>query len=412
MAYRDDISALNPNHLWVFELNSLDSIGTLNGTDTSIAYTGGACCEDAANSAVTNAVGDRIDFPSSTDVDGDIDRKVVCGWFRASQIQGAPKSIWREGTTGNQYNIAMWAGNILIIDIVSGSTNIQVISDQIFEPNRDYHITTVFEGSGFGDRLALYIDGVEQSGTQTAQSLTQLVSRSVGAEIADPSGATEIGNATVLLNSPVNGNYNMWATFSGADAVLSDTEIREELFEKGALAGLVISSDTQVNMQAALDAIADTVRPNESLNIRIEALQGGGDLTLTADNISHDSKASIHIQYTGTDTLSWVNINGSNASIGSTINGGAINFINPATLTVSPLIADSEVRFYEAGTTTELAGIESSGVSFSSSVNASTVDIVVHKEEYEYVRVKNVDMTSGDLTVPIQQLFDRNYNNP
>ena len=334
MAYRDDITALSPDHFWPLEADSNDDVGLINGTDTSITYTSTSCCEDATNAAQTNAVGDRIAFTTSTDINGDLDRKVVCGWLRVSQIQGPPKSIWREGTTGNQFNIVMWAGNVLMLDIVRGSPVLQGTRDQIFQPNRNYHIPAVFEGTGFADRTALYIDGVEQSGAQDAGSLTQVASRAA-AEMADPSGSTEVGNATVLLNSPVNGFYNFWATFSGANAVLTNTEIREELFEKGALASQTISSDTEANMQTALDAFSDTARGDEPCNFRVEALSGGGDLTLTADNITHDAQASIHVQYMGTDTLTWVNENGSNGSIGSTPNGGTINFVESVNLTIT-----------------------------------------------------------------------------
>ena len=410
MAYRDDITALSPDHLWPLEADSNDDVGSVNGTNTSIVFTATACCEDASNAAQSNATGDRIDFTTSTDIDGALDRKVVTGWLRVSQIQGPPKSIWREGTTGSQFNIVMWAGNVVMLDIVSGSTVLQVTSDQIFQPGRNYHICAVFEGTGFGDRAALYIDGVEQSGTQDAGSLTEIASRAA-AEMCDPSGSTEVGNATVLLNAPVNGNYNFWATFSAANAVLTDAEIREELFEKGALPGATISSDTEANMQTALDALADSVRGDEPLNIRIEAVTGDGTLNLTADNITHDALSSIHIQYMGTGTLNYTNTNGADATIGSTPNGGTINFINPATLTVTPLIADSEVRFYTSGTTTELAGVESSGTSFSSSVSASSVDIVIHKQDYQNLRITAVDMTSGDVSVPVQQIFDRQYEN-
>ena len=81
-------------------------------------------------------------------------------------------------------------------------------------------------------------------------------------------------------------------------------------------------------------------------------------------------------------------------------------------LTASPLIADTEVRIYESGTTNEVSGIESSGTSYSDTINVSTVDVVIHKEDYEYIRVENVDMTQGDVNLPVNQRFDRNYRNP
>lgn len=414
MAYRDDVAALSPDHLYRFDGDVNDSVGTLNGTNTSFTLTGAAICEDATNSAFSNAVGDRVALATSTDVDGALDRKAVCGWFQASAIQLPPKSIYREGTVNNQYNIIMWAGNKLMFEVNNAGTVLQAFADNVFSPGRDYHIFTRCEGTGFGNKVELYVDGVKQAVTEPdpAPLGTATLPARAAAEFADPSGTTEVGNASVLLNAPVNGLYAFWATFSGANAQLTDTEIREELFEKGALADATISAGTQAAMQTSLDALADTARPDAPLCIRVEAVTGDGDVTLTADNITFDALASIHVQYMGSGTLTWINTNGANASIGSTPGGGAINFVTPATLTVSPLIANSEVRIYEAGTTTEIAGIEVSGTSFAQSINVASVDVVVHKEDYEYIRVESVDMTGGDVSLPVSQRFDRNYENP
>jgi hypothetical protein len=415
MAYRDDIITLNPDHFWRLDGDLLDGVGTLNGTGTSISLSATACCEDATNAAQSNSTGSRIDIgTASAALTGVLDRKVVCGWLRLSAVQEPPKSIYREGTTGEQFCFVVWAGNNLMLDVLANDNTLQAFSNGVLVPGRNYHILGRIEGTGFGNVIELWVDGVKQSSTEPSNGQfgqTSLASRP-SAEFADPAGSTEVGNASVLLNAPTNGNYNFWCSFSGANAQLTDTEIREELFEKGAIPGTTISTGTEGAMQTSLDSLASSVRGNEPLNIRVEAVTGDGTLNLTADNIIHDPLASIHVQYMGTGTLNWTNTNGSNASIGSTPNGGTINFINPAVLTISPLIADSEVRIYDAGTTTEIAGIESSGTSFASSISVNTVDVVIHKETYEYIRIEGVDMTQGNVSLPINQVFDRNYENP
>jgi len=80
-------------------------------------------------------------------------------------------------------------------------------------------------------------------------------------------------------------------------------------------------------------------------------------------------------------------------------------------LTLTGLKANSEVRIYEAGTTTEIDGVENSGTTFATTTSASSVDIVVHALGYEYQRLNAVD-TSQNLTLPISQRLDRNYSNP
>lgn len=80
------------------------------------------------------------------------------------------------------------------------------------------------------------------------------------------------------------------------------------------------------------------------------------------------------------------------------------------TLTLTGLQTNSEVRVYNAGTTTEIAGVENSGTSFSANIEASSVDIVIHSLGYEYQKIEGAD-TSANLTLPIQQRLDRNYQN-
>ena len=80
------------------------------------------------------------------------------------------------------------------------------------------------------------------------------------------------------------------------------------------------------------------------------------------------------------------------------------------TLTLTGLQTNSEVRVYDSGTTTEIAGVENSGTSFSANIEASSVDIVIHSLGYEYQKIEGAD-TSANLTLPIQQRLDRNYQN-
>jgi len=403
MAYIDDILALSPDHVWTFDGSFNDSAGTANGTNSGFLTGTAPLCEGASNSSSSNNTGDRVTIPATTDIEAVYNRKAVGGWINVDSLQLPPKSIYREGTTGNQFNIIMWAGNKVMLDLVANTTVLQAFSDNIFKPGRTYHIFARVLGTGFGDSFALYVDGVKQAVSQPSSGQTGVANfgARTPAEFADPSGSTEAGNATVLLNAPDDCAYNYWATFFLNPALLTDQQIREELFEKGALPGVTVTS------QAQLDALAGTVRPDEPLNIRVT---GTGPLTLSADNITHDPLASIHVQWAGSGVLTWINNNGSNASISSSTNGGSVSFVTPATLTAAPLVPDSEIRIYDSVTNTELAGIESSASSFSASIQSASVDVVIVKEDYEYIRVANIDMTSGDVSLPVAQQFDRNYN--
>tara|TARA_R100000808_G_C2155423_1_gene167868 strand:- start:13336 stop:15228 length:1893 start_codon:yes stop_codon:yes gene_type:complete len=80
-------------------------------------------------------------------------------------------------------------------------------------------------------------------------------------------------------------------------------------------------------------------------------------------------------------------------------------------LNLTGLQANTEIRVYDAGTTTELAGVENSGTSFTTTLVQPSVDIVVLSLGYEYQKLKNVN-TSQNLTLPIQQRVDRSFSNP
>ncbi len=410
MAYRDDIIALGANHLWPCAGNVNDIIGTLNFVDSGGAFTGPQICEDAATSYVTNGTGDNALAASDPSVQDVVADYCYALWFETTAIQQPPTRVFGDGgqTVNNSFFLGF--GNSVVCEADCDPDVVQVGSGTAIVANRPYSLVLVFRDIGGGSsQLEFYLDGVSQGTADIADtSSTGRGGFRIGG-VTDTTSYT-IGGSAFQLVSPVNGYYAMVATLTGVN-VPTSAEVRQELFEKGALPGLVIASDTEANMQTALDAVASTVRANEPLNIRIEAVTGDGTLNLTADSITHDPLASIHVQYMGTGTLNYTNTNGANASIGSTPNGGTINFVNPAVLTVTPLIAGSEVRFYEAGSTSELAGVESSGTSFASSVSSSSVDVVVHNVGYLNIRVNGVDMSSGDVTVPISQVFDRQYEN-
>lgn len=97
--------------------------------------------------------------------------------------------------------------------------------------------------------------------------------------------------------------------------------------------------------------------------------------------------------------------------------GASTTFVaNPATLTLTGIAEHSEVRIYEAGTQTELFGIEDKieevDPAYSYTV-AQAVDIVVHNVEgYQYWRLPNYMLPSSDSTLPVSQVRERVYRNP
>jgi hypothetical protein len=105
--------------------------------------------------------------------------------------------------------------------------------------------------------------------------------------------------------------------------------------------------------------------------------------------------------------------NGSNPSYRNGV-GATTNIIyGLTTLTFSGLIADTEVRIYKASDMTEIAGTESSTTSFSYQyVYTENIPVIVRIFNLQYVAISlNLILTNNSNTIPIQQQYDRNYEN-
>ena len=79
------------------------------------------------------------------------------------------------------------------------------------------------------------------------------------------------------------------------------------------------------------------------------------------------------------------------------------------------LVSNSEVRIYEAGTTTELAGVENSGSSFTYNYEYTSdfdIDYVVFAVGYQPIRVLGLTLSNSNNSIPVQQVTDRVYSNP
>ena len=129
----------------------------------------------------------------------------------------------------------------------------------------------------------------------------------------------------------------------------------------------------------------------------------------------------ILFSYTPSATLT-INATNSNPTTYETSGavGNTVVINNTRTLTLTDIVSASEVRIYDTGTQTEVAGIENtvavSGTQYAYTYNFSKagegVDIVVHHVDYEYYRLVNYILSTTSTSLPIQQRFDRNYSNP
>lgn len=93
--------------------------------------------------------------------------------------------------------------------------------------------------------------------------------------------------------------------------------------------------------------------------------------------------------------------------------GATVTVANNRTVTLTGLQNPSEVRVFEAGTTTEISGTGAESVTdgdHSFSVPYDTnVDIVILSLGYQNMRILNYDVTA-DATLPVSQVIDRQYD--
>ncbi len=131
--------------------------------------------------------------------------------------------------------------------------------------------------------------------------------------------------------------------------------------------------------------------------------------TFTGYGSSGSATAAIH--FTATSGSITVAVSGG-AIPTYTSEGVTVTMTLSTTLVLTGLKTNSEVRVYNQGTTTEVAGTEdvTSGT-FTTGISVSSVDIVIHALGYLNQRLINVD-TSTNRTIPIQQTIDRQYENP
>lgn len=440
MAIISHLQGLGATHLF-----TLDNAGTLTTDDlgnssTPTNISGGnysfqtdPVCEGVTYSLdvvanTSNSVSGAI-FTNKNDINVssttmNYNNRSLLIWFKQSEIQNST-CIYKQG--GRVNNFAFMGGALTTFQAADeGQPFLIVQSKSLTQANRSYCLIGVWEHhtqhSGLGNRILFYINGVLQG-----------ISELTGTDnFPSHDGDITCGNAAVNLKSfaettltsqTTEKNCNFLGMFNNVS--LTQSQCRE-IFERMVIPEVVIAADTVANQQAALNALSGTTYKDVNCAIEIRQATDATNYTLTLNNITfvkNDNLKDISVQYVGPNTLTIINSNSNAVEVstpaekdldgGTTIisGGGTINIVNLINLTLTGLKANSEVRIYQAGTTTEIDGVENSSTTFATTTSESSVDIVVHALGYEYQRLNGV-YTSQNLILPISQRVDRNYKNP
>lgn len=266
-----------------------------------------------------------------------------------------------------------------------------------------------------------YLDSLGIEINATASSTVKLTNSQIGASVPygfDVTAATGstidlTGNSYVFATASLDDDatYNRQLFVGGAGVKHNDAEVRNSTFivndQLPANNGMV-DWDSNTDIEASTFELSSGTTAGHAAKISSTGTYTFTDLTFTGFGADGTTSAAIFNDSGGVVTI---NVFGGNAP--TVRNGtGASTTVNVlTTLTLTGLQPNTEVRVYDAGTATELAGVENSGTSFSANISATSVDIVIHSLGYEYQKIEGADTTSN-LTLPIQQRVDRNYRNP
>lgn len=412
--YLQALLSISPSvdHLWTFQntyndeiqtavANALAQSGTPQFSTTTIV-------KGATHSFLIADAGTSIRPENQSDMNTlAANRRYIGGWIMLDKISQTLSVIWEEGASVNNIALLNGFGNNIMFQIADANDDyVQLYVDVTLTPNRPYHFIGNLNGRNYNSGICrAYLDGVEQSRTN-GNPWEQSILDTHGGSIAwggEPGGNLKVGDDrgvdAAVINFPSMDAcyYSHWVTWSDVDLV-PETDIRVEMFEKGALQQVTIFSDTQVNMQTAIDAQANTVFPDWPCSIEIQKCTDG-DFTLTLSNITFKNRVSIQVRYVGQDNLTIVAVAGSlfDPAKLSTPYGGVISVNYPANLNITGIVEGAEVRVYDNNIGSNNLGTELGGIE----INPTTTFVYSHAGTTNSVLVQMIAAGFEEIIIPI-----------
>jgi len=432
--YQAAVNAINPDHFWSFDGTYVDTGvgGAQRDATQSVVGTHPwvtAIADDATQAMQFDDILDRRECPDSPYMNVTIDaaERTVAGWIQLGDVQKSMGAIWKEG--GGVQNLALISGlgNVLMAqaaDSPGNAINAQAVAEIKLTPNRPYHFAMRYTLTESPKELRLYLDGIEQPYALTNGNpfgAGTFNSHSGDVTWGNSDNNLETGGTDISYAGQVDCKYQHWCSWSdnspNSGALNKTTEILEVLFKRGALPKYTLALDTEANVQTALDALGTLEVEDYPLGIRVAGVTGQSNMTLTATNLTFNSRTSMQVEWRGSGVLTWVVSSGSELDDTKLYasNGGSIVVERPATFTVANLLAGSIVEIYDdeianvGSHDTKLAYTNNSGTSFQYSHNGASNDIILQviKDGYKEIKIP-FTLGSSDQIQNIVYIEDTN----
>lgn len=330
------LKALYPDHYWRLN-NTYDDTGITGPTRNMTSGVVGTWTFSSTNIAdgnthalnISDATARReiADSPNMN-VTNVLDERTIAFWLQVNEVVEPLACIWKEGGGVQNLCFLLGYGNTLIFQGAdSGGNpieNAQSWSDFKLKTNRPYHVCGRYSLTESPKELRLFIDGVQQAGSQgnPLGATGNFDSHSGDVVWNDPDTSLETGGTDIAYNGLPNAVTSDWCTWSdnstgtNAGGLDKTTEIRDVLYRRGAKPADTIASGTQSAMQTSVNSLTAT-RADWPLSIRVEEPTGGGNLELTMNGASSsplvfNSGATSHVEWRGAGVLTLVRTPGGN----------------------------------------------------------------------------------------------------
>lgn len=327
-------------------------------------------------------------------------------------------SVWSSG--GNNYDVKVkrcYVGRVRTGPSTTTNTDKNILEESVF----GIYLTSGLASTITPSALNNQIRGAGAGANSVAANASVY-----GTHIYDIFTSDTTGRVVCIMNEPTVDTASQVTYAAGSPQFTSVPSVSMPTLGDQ----IIVEMDYFAKGHTALANIAPTITGTNTGNfaltyqIDLGAGYNGTWLTLNGTNLSSHTispSTGFKIKFRATTTvanttnaLTHIRIDTVSSLIAQTDNLYPVSPVI-ADLELTGLRTNTEVRVFRASDDVELAGIENSGTSFTYTYEHNGTDtevyIVAHALGYLPIRFEDIMLTASGLSIPIQQITDRQYQN-